>query len=69
MTTTTKLHTVLREIDRLQASYEEDLKFLDGIPTDLILARMALVETRRDLDAGNLQATLQQAEQLQRYLQ
>ena len=69
MTTNAKLHEALREIERLKAHYEEDLKLLDGIPTDLILARMALVETRHNLDAVNIQAMQPQAEQLQRFLQ
>ena len=72
MTTTAKLNDVLRAIDRLKADYEEDLKLLDGIPTDLILARMALVETRPELNAGKSKATQQQAGQalrVQRFLQ
>ena len=72
MTTPAKLNEALRELDRLKADYEEDLKLLDGIPTDLILARMALVETRRELNAAQIKATQQQAAlalQLQRFLQ
>ena len=72
MTTPAKLNGALRELDRLEADYEDDLKLLDGIPTDLISTRMALVETRRELGAVKIKATQQQAGhalRLQRYLQ
>ena len=71
MTTPGKLNESLRELDRLEADYEDDLRLLDGIPTDLISTRMALVEARRGRIAAKIQAAQQPTEPAlqQRYLQ
>jgi hypothetical protein len=71
MTTPAKLNEALRELDRLEADYKDKLRLLDGIPTDLISTRMALVEASREHDAVKIKAAQQQTEPAlqQRFLQ